>query len=151
MLFFPFLFVTFSVSVCLYIKIIVITSTLIQHHRFQCSLPPCLFIPGTYHLKYIYLALVVVQSLSHVQLFKTHGLQRARFSCPSPSLGVYSNSCPLSQGCHPTISSSVALFSSCPQFFSASGSFPVSWLFTSDGQSTGASALAAVLPMNIQG
>ena len=60
-----------------------------------------------------------------------------------------SNSCPLSQWCHPTISSSVATFSSCPQSFPASGSFPMSWLFTSGGQSIRASA--SVLPVNIQG
>ena len=70
--------------------------------------------------------------------------------CPlSPR--VCSNSCPLSQWCHPTISSSVALFSSCPQSFPASGSYPVSQLFTSGGQIIGASALAPVLPLNIQG
>ena len=63
---------------------------------------------------------------------------------------VHSNSCPLSQWCHPTISSSVAPFSSCPQSFPASGSFPVSFLFASDGQGTGASASASILPMNVQ-
>ena len=62
-----------------------------------------------------------------------------------------SNSYPLSQWCHPTISSSAARFSSCPQSFPASGSFPMSWLFMSDGQSIRASASASVLPMNIQG
>ena len=62
-----------------------------------------------------------------------------------------SNSCPLSQWCHATISSSVTHFSSCPQSFPASGSFLVSWLFASGGQSMGASAVASVLPMNIQG
>ena len=67
------------------------------------------------------------------------------------SLRVCSGSCPLSQWCHPTISSSVVPFSSCPQFFPASGSFPVSWLFASGGQSIGASASASVLPGNIQG
>ena len=66
-------------------------------------------------------------------------------------LGVHSNSCPLSEWCHPTITSSVTLFSSCLQSFPASGSFSVSWLFASCGQSTGASASASVLPMNIQG
>ena len=64
---------------------------------------------------------------------------------------VYPNSCPLSRWCHPTISSSVILFSSCLQFFPASGSFPMSQLFASGGQSTGVSASASVLPMNIQG
>ena len=60
--------------------------------------------------------------------------------------GVYSNSCPFSQRCHPTISSSVTCFSFCPQSFPASGSFPMSWLFTSGGQSIRASALASVPP-----
>ena len=69
---------------------------------------------------------------------------------PPPSPGVYSNSCPLSWWCHPTISSSVTPFS-CPLSFPASGSFPMSWLFTSDGQSLRASASASVFPMNIQG
>ena len=90
------------------------------------------------------------------------GMQHARLPCPSPSPGVYSYSCPLSQWCHPTISSSVIPFSSCSQSFPASESFPVSQLpasesfpgsrlFTSGGQSIGASASASVLPMKIQG
>ena len=78
-----------------------------------------------------------------------HGLQHARLSRPLLSTGVCSNSCPLSQWCHLTISSSAAPFS-CPQSFPASGSFSVSWLFTSGSQSIGASASAWVLPMNIQ-
>ena len=92
---------------------------------------------------------VVVQSLTHVRLFATHGLQHARLPCPSLSPGVCSNSCPLSRWCHPTILFPVALFSSCPQYFPASGSFLVSWLFITDGQSIGASS--SVLPKNIQG
>ena len=80
-----------------------------------------------------------------------HGLQHTRLPCPSPTPGACSNSCPLSQWCHPTISSSVLPFSSCLQSFPASGSFPVSRFFRSGGQSTGASASASVLPMNIQG
>ena len=82
---------------------------------------------------------------------RPHGLQHIRLPCPSLSPGVCSNSCPLSQWCHPTISSSVACFSSCLQSFPASGSFPMSQLFTSGGQSIGVSASASVLPMNIQG
>ena len=74
--------------------------------------------------------------------------QHARLPCPSPSPRVCSNACPLSQWCHPTTSSSVISFSSCLQSFPASGSFPVSWLFPSGGQSIGASV--SVLPMNIQ-
>ena len=79
-----------------------------------------------------------------------HGLQHTRLPYPSPSPGICSNSCASSQWCHPTISSSFVPFSFCLQSFPASGSFPVSWLFTSGGQSIGASALASVLPMNIQ-
>ena len=79
-----------------------------------------------------------------------HRLQHARLPCPSPSPWVCSNSCPLSRWCHPTISSSVAPFSSCLQSFPASGSFLMSWLFTSGGQSAGALASASVLPMTIQ-
>ena len=78
-----------------------------------------------------------------------HGLQHARLPCLSLPPRVCSNSCPLSRGCHPTISSSVVPFSSCLQSFPASGSFPMSRLFAWGGQSIGASALA--LPMNIQG
>ena len=79
-----------------------------------------------------------------------HGLQHTRLPCPSPTPGAYSNSCPLSQWCHPSISSSVLPFSSHLQSFPASGSFPMSQFFASAGQSTGVSASASVLPMNIQ-
>ena len=79
-----------------------------------------------------------------------HGLQHARFPCPSPSPRAYSNSCPSSQWCHPTISSSVIPFSSCLQSFSASGSFPMNQFFPSGCQSIGVSASTSVLPMNIQ-
>ena len=79
-----------------------------------------------------------------------HGLQYTRLLCPSLSPRVCSYSCPLSWWCHPTISSSVVPFSSCLQSFPASGCFPVSQLFTSSGQSIGASASASVLPMNIE-
>ena len=78
-----------------------------------------------------------------------HGLQQARPPCPSPTPGVYSNSCPLSWWCLPTISSSVIPFS-CLQSFPASGSFHMNQLFSSGGQSTGVSASASVLPVNIQ-
>ena len=79
-----------------------------------------------------------------------HELQHARLPCPSSSTRHCSNSCPLSLWCHPTVSSSVTHFSSCRQSFPASGSFPVSWLFESGGQSIGTSASATVLPMNTQ-
>ena len=78
-------------------------------------------------------------------------LQHARLSCPSLSPGVCPNSCPLSQWCHPTISPSVTLFFFCLQSFLSLGSFPVSWLFSSGGQSIRVSISASVLPMNIQG
>ena len=81
---------------------------------------------------------------------KLHGLQHARLPCPSPTPGIYWNSCSLSQWCHPTISSSVVPFSSCLQSFPALGSFTVNQLFISGGQSIGASASASVLLMNIQ-
>ena len=79
----------------------------------------------------------------------THGLQHARLPCPSPTPRGYSNSCPLSLWCHPTISSSVVPFS-CLQSSPASGSFPMSQFFTTGGQSIGVSVLASVLPMNVQ-
>ena len=79
-----------------------------------------------------------------------HGLQQARPPCPSPTPRVYSNSCPLSRWCHPTISSSVVPFSSSPQSFPASGAFPVSQFFTSGGQNIGASTSISVLPKNTQ-
>ena len=92
----------------------------------------------------------VVQSLSHFWLFATPWTAASQASLPCLALSprVCSISCPLCQWCHSTISSSVVPFSSCPQPFPASGSFPMSQLFASGGQSTGASA--SVLPMNIQ-
>ena len=80
-----------------------------------------------------------------------HGLQHARPLCPSPTSRAYSNSCSSRRWCHPTISSSVIPFSSCLQSFPASGSFPMSHFFASGSQSIGASALASVLPVNVQG
>ena len=81
---------------------------------------------------------------------RPHELHPARPPCPSPMPGVYSNLCPLSRWCHPTVSSSVVPFSSHLQSFPASESFPMSQLFTAGGQSIGASASASVLPVNIQ-
>ena len=80
----------------------------------------------------------------------THELQHTRPPCPSPTPGVYSNSCPSSRWFHPNISSSVIPFSSCPQSLPASRSFPMSQLFAWGGQSIGVSALASFLPMNTQ-
>ena len=108
-----------------------------------------------WHTSVVTTALESILSFSHSVMSDSlwpHELQHARLPCPSPSPGVCSNSRPLSQWCHPTISSFVAPFSSCPQSFPASGSFPMSWLFASRSQSIGASATASapVLPMNIK-
>ena len=81
---------------------------------------------------------------------RPHGLQHAKPPCPSPTPGVYSNSCPLSQWCHLTMASSVIPFSSCLQSFPASKSLPVIQFFAWGGQSIGASASTSALPMNIQ-
>ena len=93
---------------------------------------------------------VPVQSLSHIRLFATPWTAAHQASLPITNSQSYSNSCPLIQWCHPTISSSVIPFSSHLQSFPASGSFPMSLFFASGGQSTGVSASASVLPMNIQ-
>ena len=95
-------------------------------------------------------AAVVVQSLRHVCPLRPCGLQPARLPCPSLSPRVCSNPCPPSWWYHPTISSSVTSFSFCLQSFPASGSFPMSQLFASGGQSIGVSASTSVLPMNTQ-
>ena len=79
-----------------------------------------------------------------------HGMQHSRLPCQSPTSGTYTNSCPSRWWCHPTISFFVITFSSCLQSFLASGSFPMSQFFASGGQSIRVSALASVLPMNIQ-
>ena len=91
-----------------------------------------------------------VQSLSRVRLFATPWNTARQVPCPSPTSTVHPNPCSLSRWCHLTISSSVIPFSSFPQSFPASGSFPVSQFFPSGGQSIGVSASVSVLPMNIQ-
>ena len=96
-----------------------------------------------------------VQSLSRVHSvmsssLRPHGPQHARPPYPTTTPRIYPNSCPLTRWCHPTISSSVIPFSSCPQSFPASGSFQISQLFESGGQSIGVSASTSVLPMNTQ-
>ena len=91
-----------------------------------------------------------IQSFSRVRLFATPWTAARQASCPSATPGVNSNSCPLSQWCHPTISSSVIPFSSRLQSFLASGSFPMSQFFASGGQSIGVSTSAPVFPMNTQ-
>ena len=94
---------------------------------------------------------VVVQSPSHVWSWRPHELQHARLICPPLSPGVCWSSSLLSWWCYVTITSSATLFSFCLQFFPASESFPVYWLFASGGQGIGVSAPASILPMNIQG
>ena len=90
------------------------------------------------------------RSVVSSDFLRPHGLQHTRPPCPSPTPRVYSNPCPLSEWCHPTIASSVFPFSSHFQPFPASGSSQMSQFFASGGQSIGASASASVLPMNIQ-
>ena len=101
---------------------------------------------------YLWSSLSQFSSVSSVlsDSLQLHGLQHTRPPCPSPTPGASSNSCPSSWWCHPTISFSVILLSSCFQSCSASGSFPMSQLFASGGQSIVVSASASVLPMNIQ-
>ena len=91
-----------------------------------------------------------VQSLVISDFRQPHEPQHARLPCPSPTPRVHPNPCPLSRWCHSNISSSVIPFSSCPQYFPTSGSFQMNQLFASGGQSTGVTASASVLPMNIQ-
>ena len=102
-----------------------------------------------FSLQWKILRYTLIHSLGYVRLLWPHGLKHARLPHPSLSPGLCSNSYPLSQWCHPTISSSVVPFSTCPQSFPASGSLPMSQFFVSDGQSIGAST--SVLPINIQG
>ena len=119
--------------------------------RRECCSTRDLCVLSAFYLEPLLRALLLLFSHSVISnSLLPHGLQHARLPCPSPTPRACSNSCPFSRWCHPTISSSVVPFSSCPQSFPASGSFPVSQFFTSVGQSTGASASASVLPMNIQ-
>ena len=99
-------------------------------------------------LNNVFLQYSSVQSFRRVWLFETTWTAAHQASLSSPTPGVYSNACPLSQWCHPTISSSVIPFSSCLQSFPASGSFQMSQLFPSGGQSIGVSASASDPPMN---
>ena len=109
-----------------------------------------IFLPN-YKINIIAQSVYTVQFSSVTQSCPTlwhHGPQQTRLPCSSPTPGAYSNSCPSSQWCHPTVSSSVVPFSCCLQSFPASGSFPMSQFFASGGQSFGVSASASVLPMN---
>ena len=130
---------SFTISWSL-LKLMSIESVMPSNHLIFCCLfsfcPPSFAASGSFPMS---------------QLFAAHGLQHTRLACPLLSLRVCSNSYSLSRWCHPSISSSVTSFSSCLQSFLASGSFPISWLFTSSGQNIGASASASDLPVNIQG
>ena len=116
--------------------------TRFELHNFHQQIP-------SLHIKII-LLLVKFSNSVMSNSFQPHRLQHPRLPCPSPTPGAYSNSCPLIQWCHATISSSVVPFSSCLQPFPASGSFPMSQLFSLDGQSIGVSVSISVLPMNTQ-
>ena len=108
---------------------------------------------SSWYMKFTKIVNQVSVQFSHLVVSDSlwpHEQQHARPPCPSPTPGVYPNSCTLSQWYHPTISSSVVPFSSCPQSFPASGSSQMSQLFTLGGQSIGVSASASVLPMNTQ-
>ena len=110
------------------------------------------FFPSSYHFCNSYYIMASVQFSHSVVSYSLwpHGLQHTRAPYPSPTPGVYSNLCPLSWWCHLNISSSAALFSFCLQSFAGSGSFLMSQLFTSGGQTIGASVSVSVLPVNIQ-
>ena len=116
------------------------TNEWLSHFHFNFSLEK----------KYDQLQFSSVQLLSHVWLFATTWIAARQASLSITNSWVYSNSCPLNWWCHPTISSSVVPFSSCPQSLPASESFPMSQLFAWGGQSTGVSAVASVLPKNTQ-
>ena len=122
----------------------VFSNTIVQKHQFS-SVLSFLYSPTftPIHVQFS----SVAQSCPTL---RPRGLQHTRPPCPSPIPGAYSNLCPLSRWCHPTISSSVDPFSSCLQSCPASGSFQISRFFASGGQSIGVSASASILPMNIQ-
>ena len=127
-------------------------TTLLHPLTFFTLEPLPLFVTQSFSLRLVWEFSVQFSSVTQscLTLWQAHGLQHSRPPCPSPTIGVHSNSCPLSRWCHPTISSSVVPFFSHLQSFPASRSFPMSQLFTSGGQSIGVSASASVLPMNIQ-
>ena len=109
----------------------------LRYNKLSCDLCCCCSVPKS--------CLTLCNPMDLMQV------QHAKLPCPSPSPVVCPSSCPMNQWCHPTISSSVVPFSSCCRSFPASGSFPVSWLFVSGGQSIEASDSASVLPKSIQG
>ena len=112
-----------------------------------------IFLTFQYNYAYVLYSEMSVSHFNHSVMSSSlwpYELQHARPPCPPPTPGVHPNPCPLCRWCHPTISSSVIPFSSCPQSFPASGSFQMSQLFASGGQSIGVSASTSVPPMNIQ-
>ena len=131
------------------LKLMSIESVMPSSHLILCR--PLLLLPQSlpYYLQAVSSSVRSSHSVVSNSLWP-HGLQHARPHCPSPSPGVYPNSCSLSWWCHPTVSSSVIPFSSHLQTFPASGSFLRSQFFASGGQSIRVSASASVLPMNIQ-
>ena len=131
-----------------------ITRVILNWSACLCWFTPSFICMVLSFIQYLLNGNYVVLLFSHSVVFdflRLHGLPHTRLPCPPLLSRVCSNSCPLSWWCHPTISSSVALFSSCPQSFPVPGSFPMMGLFTSYGQSIGAPTSASVLPANIQG
>ena len=127
-----------------------------QANKWKTRIGPCICMAKSLHCLPETVTTLLIGSCCSVaklgpSLLWPHGLQHTGLPCPPLSPGACSNSHPFSQWCHPTISSSVVPFSSWSQSFAASGSFPLSWLFTSGGQSIGASVSESALPMNIQG
>ena len=134
------------------LKKIIIVDRIIHKYIIPAFFIIIAFFPLPYlHFCLIFIQFSLVQSATQsCPTLQPHGLQYTRLPCPSPTPRACSNSCPSSRWCHPTILTSVISFSCCLQSFPASGSFLMSQLFTSGGQSIGASASASVLPMNIQ-
>ena len=137
-------------SKCLLISWLQSPSTVILEPKKINSVTVSTFSPPNHHEVMPWSSVQFTSVTQSCPTLCNHGLQHARPPCPSPTPGVYLNSCPLSWWCHPTISSSVIPFSSHLQSVPASGSFPVSQFFASGGQNIGVSASSSVLPMNIQ-
>ena len=131
----------------LVIKIMCMVSEIIIHVRVSSPFLPTHFVRWSFLLRTIQFHFS--RSVMSDSLWP-HELQHSRPPCPSPTPGVYPNSCPLSWWCHPTISSFVILFSSCLQSFQTSGSFQMHQLFASGGQNIGVSSSTSVLPMSTQ-
>ena len=133
-----------------------LTPNIDKHQKVAMSKPPYLlgellqFFHCPAQMQFIYRPLLLFYHSAVSDSLWPHGMKHARFPCPLLSPRIFSNSYPLSQWCHSTISSAVTHFSSCLQSFPVSGSFPMSWLFPSRGQSFGTSASASVFPTSIQ-